>query len=537
MLVIFSVFALALTASLVLTYAVRSLARRWNFVDRPDGLRKMQREPVALGGGVAIYAACFFTLSCLALFHAYGIEQDFWDKLQAYFKLPSYSPPLLNFFQIGNLFAAAGMLCLVGLYDDRFHLRGRTKLLWQFLACAIIVYAPGEGHLVFRQINFFGESIHLGQVGPLITMAWLILSINSFNLIDGVDGLAGTLGVLFSATFGIMSLMMGNVVDGLVAFTLAGAILGFLRYNANPASIYMGDAGSMFIGLVLGTLAIRSSLKGQAVSLYAAPLAVWTIPLLDSLMAVLRRKLTGRSIYATDRGHIHHRMLTHGMTARQTVGLIGGLCLITSLGAVLSLYFQREWLGWAGIFVVLGLLVGSRLFGHVELLLLNSKVMGFGKAMVKWGGVRRVNQSSHQLQGKLQWEEKIWIALVESAERFSITQLKLNLYLPQLHEDFHASWKSAQHDSSQQQWRLHLPLTTSDMVVGTLQVVGTQNPNRAASAQLTEFLDFLEPLEAQLASLLARPTPVAAATRAAALPAPISGGIGSLNFSVANEGG
>jgi len=534
MLLIFTVFALAMAASLVLTSSVRLLARQWNFVDRPDGQRKIQREPVALGGGVAIYAACLVTLAFIVATRSFWN----WAEIQSVFMLPGYIVPSLNFFQISLLFVAAAILCLVGLYDDRFHLRGRTKLLWQILACAIIVYSPGDHALYFRQINFLGEPLQLGQIGPLITMGWLILSINSFNLIDGVDGLAGTLGVLFSATFGIMALMMGNLVDGLVAFTLVGAILGFLRYNANPASIYMGDAGSMFIGLVLGTLAIRSSLKGQAVSLYAAPLAVWTIPLLDSLMAVLRRKLTGRSIYATDRGHIHHRMLTHGLTPRQTVGLIGGLCLITSLGAVLSLYFQREWLGWAGIFIVFGLLVGSRIFGHVELLLLNSKMMGFGRALVKWGGVRRVNQTSQQLQGKLQWEEKVWMALVESTERFGITQMKLNLYLPQLHEDFHASWKSPNEDSAQQQWRLQLPLTTSEMIIGTLHVVGTQNPNRAASAQLTEFLDFLEPLESQLASLLALPSTVPAAARAAAIPAPVQipGGLGTLNLSAVNKG-
>jgi UDP-GlcNAc:undecaprenyl-phosphate GlcNAc-1-phosphate transferase len=202
------------------------------------------------------------------------------------------------------------------------------------------------------------------------------------------------------------------------------------------------------------------------------------------------------------------------------------------------LYFQREWLGWAGIFIVFGLLVGSRIFGHVELLLLNSKMMGFGRALVKWGGVRRVNQSSHQLQGKLQWEEKVWIALVESAERFGITQLKLNLYLPQLHEDFHASWKAPQVDSSQQKWSLQLPLTTSEMIIGTLHVVGIQNPNRSASAQLTEFLDFLEPLESQLASLLALPSAVATNQRAASLPAPvqIQGGLGQLNLSTVNKG-
>jgi UDP-GlcNAc:undecaprenyl-phosphate/decaprenyl-phosphate GlcNAc-1-phosphate transferase len=535
MYLILIVFALAMIASLALTAMVRHLARRWNFVDRPDGKRKIQREPVALGGGIAIFGACCVTMAFIV------VTRSSWDwvQIQAGFMLAKSIAPPLNFFQIGLLMAASAILCLVGLYDDRYHLRGRTKLLWQILACAIIVYTPGINALYFRSINFLGEPISLGQIGPLLTMAWFIVSINSFNLIDGVDGLAGTLGVLFSATFGIMALMMGNLVDGVVAFTLVGSILGFLRYNSNPASIYMGDAGSMFIGLVLGWLAVRSSLKGQAISLYAAPLAVWTIPLLDTLMAILRRKLTGRSIYATDRGHIHHRMLTHGLTPRQTVGLIGGLCLITSLGAVLSLYFQREWLGWAGIFIVFGLLVGSRLFGHVELLLLNSKMMGFGRALVKWGGNRRVMQTSQQLQGKLQWEEKVWIALIESAERFGITQLKLNLYLPQLHEDFHASWKAQHHDNSQQQWRLQLPLTTSEMIIGSLDVVGTQNPNRSASAQLTEFLDFLEPLESQLASLLALPATPAPVIRAVQVSAPVQimTGIGSLSLSSVNKSG
>jgi len=533
MLLIFTVFALALIASLALTASVRYLARLWNFVDRPDGQRKIQREPVALGGGLAIFGACLVALAFI------GATRDFWDwkEIQAIFLLQGYQAPPLNFYQLGLLMISAAVLCGVGLYDDRHHLRGRTKLLWQILACAVIVYWPGNGALFFRHINFLGEPVKLGEIGPLLTMAWLIVSINSFNLIDGVDGLAGTLGVLFSATFGIMALMLGNLVDGVVAFTMVGAILGFLRYNSNPASIYMGDAGSMFIGLVLGWLAVRSTLKGQAVSLYAAPLAVWTIPLLDTLMAVLRRKLTGRSIYATDRGHIHHRMLTHGLTPRQTVSLIGGLCLITSLGAVLSLYFQREWLGWAGILIVFGLLVGSRLFGHVELLLLNSKMMGFGRALVKWGDNRRSNQTSQQLQGKLQWEEKIWIALIESAERFGIKQLKLNLYLPHLHEDFHASWKAPNQDPTQQQWRLQLPLTTSEMIIGTLDVIGIQSPHRAASAQLTEFLDFLEPLESQLASLLALPIGAPAVTRSAHIPAPVSStnGIGALNLSSANK--
>ena len=145
------IFALALATSLAFTYGVRTWARQWSFVDRPDGHRKIQREPVALGGGVAIYAACFVTLTFLAL------TRSSWDwvEIQSVFMLPGYIvPAVLNFYQICLLFIASGILCLVGLYDDRYHLRGRTKLLWQILACAIIVYSPGEGATLFPPDHF-----------------------------------------------------------------------------------------------------------------------------------------------------------------------------------------------------------------------------------------------------------------------------------------------------------------------------------------------------------------------------------------------
>ncbi|MGC4005802.1 MAG: MraY family glycosyltransferase [Pirellulales bacterium] len=499
-------FSIALLASLLLTRGVRTLARSWNFVDCPDGVRKIHAAPIALGGGVAMYGAVAIALTVLAL------TRDTWDweKIQANYLLSDYNAPALNFYQIFVLMIAGGVLCVVGLYDDLFQMRGRTKLALQILASAIIVYFPGEGGLYLHRITLFGETYPLGNLGPLLTMIWLIVSINSFNLIDGVDGLAGTLGTIFCVAFGVMALMMGNTVDGIVAFVLAGAILGFLRYNSNPATIYMGDAGSMFIGLVMGTLAVRSSIKGQAVSIFAAPLAVWAIPILDSSMAVLRRKLTGRSIYATDRGHIHHRLLTRGMSPRQAVAVIGGLSAITSVAAVLSLYFRNEWIGLAGIVIVFGILVATRMFGHVELLLLNSKLVGVGKTLLAWGMPRPSNQSTHRLQGNLQWEQKIWSALVEAAERHGLTNLRLNLYLPKLHEDFHAVWKSSSLvRTTGQDCRTQIPLVVDGVVIGGLEVAGRRHEGLSASEQLTEFVELLlEPLEAELKTLLAVARPV-----------------------------
>ena len=158
----------------------------------------------------------------------------------------------------------------------------------------------------------------------------------------------------------------------------------------------------MFIGLVLGTIALRCSMKQAATLAFAAPLAIWSIPMFDSMAAVLRRKLTGRSIYATDRGHIHHVLLTQGFSAPQAVGLISVLCIVTSTGALASLYYEEEWIGIAAVSLVIGLLIITRVFGHVELLLLNTRLLGFGRfispfASTQKGDVRQTSLKSSGL--------------------------------------------------------------------------------------------------------------------------------------------
>jgi UDP-GlcNAc:undecaprenyl-phosphate GlcNAc-1-phosphate transferase len=233
---------------------------------------------------------------------------------------------------------------------------------------------------------------------------------------------------------------------------------------------------------------------------FAAPLAVWAIPMLDSLAAILRRKLTGRSIYMTDRGHIHHRLLTQGLSTRQAVAMISGLCVITSLGSLAGVYFASEWIGIVTVLFVLGTLITTRLFGHVELMLLNRQLLGIGRSIVSGAG-EKSSQATHRLQGSLQWEEKIWNALVESAERFSLTRIRLNLYLPHLHEDFYATWQRRAAGTAGTAWRMELPLVANGMTVGYLHVTGDQD-SRTASAQLASFLDFIEPLEAQIVELL-----------------------------------
>ena len=193
----------------------------------------------------------------------------------------------------------------------------------------------------------------------------------------------------------------------------------------------------------------------------------------DAAAAIVRRKLTGRSIYATDRGHIHHVLLTRGMSATQAVALITGLCIVTSAGAMISLYFDLEWIGVAVVIAVIGLLAATRVFGHVEFLLVNARLFGFGRhlsplAKSNGAGVRNATLS---IQGSRQWEG-LWGELVESADRFRIVKMQLNLSLPRLHEEFFATWSRDGRHQKELLWDFEIPLVIDEVPVGRMCVSG-----------------------------------------------------------------
>ena len=395
---------------------------------------------------------------------------------------------------LSGLGIAAVLLCLVGLYDDLYNMRGAVKLIWQLLA-AIIIVALGPD-LQISRIGVLRMDVQLGAFGVLLAIFWILAAINSLNLIDGMDGLATSLGFIFSVTIGIMTLMTYQWLEAIIAFAMAGSLLGFLRHNWPPARIYLGDSGSMLIGVVLGTLAIRCEVKDATAIAVAAPAAIFTIPLLDSFAALVRRKLTGRSIYATDRGHIHHRLLTQGLSNRQALFLIAGLCTLTCAGSILSLRHGVYW-GYLSVALVIAVLLGTRIFGHSELMLLNNRLAGFGKMLMPGESPR---SSSVVLQGTLQWEE-VWEALVESADRYQLIKIRLNLYLPQLHEDFFATWQRRSRSRSDRRWTAELPLVVDSSVVGVISVVGVQTQGSVAPT-LIDFCELVLPLEQHLEELL-----------------------------------
>ena len=204
-------------------------------------------------------------------------------------------------------------------------------------------------------------------------MFWLVGAMNAINLLDGIDGLATSLGIILSATIGVLAAMKGNYGVAVIATVMTGSLAGFLPYNLPPARMYLGDAGSMLIGLMVGAMAVRALLKTQGTFLLAAPLAIWAIPMLDSGAAILRRQLTGRSVYATDRGHIHHRLLQTLGSNIKVLMVVSACCLLTSVGAVLSVWFQHDLIAVISCLSVVAMLLITGAFGRAECRLLLSR--------------------------------------------------------------------------------------------------------------------------------------------------------------------
>jgi UDP-GlcNAc:undecaprenyl-phosphate GlcNAc-1-phosphate transferase len=318
-----------------------------------------------------------------------------------------------------------------------------------------------------------------------------------------MDGLATSVGAILSIAIACMAVMTGHYADAMLAAAMAGALLGFLFYSFPPASIFLGDAGSMLIGLVLGALAIRCSLKGPATIALAAPVAIWAIPILDVSMAILRRKLTGRSIYTTDRGHLHHSLQRRGLSTAATVLLIGALCTITAIAALVGVYTKHEALGMGTVAAVVAVLAIGRLFGHQEFVLVLLRVKHLVLSLVPFLQARNgySRELKTRLQGTREWDD-LWSTLIRFAERFDLNAVQLNIHLPAVGEEFHANWKC--HGTTRQdchRWFSEIPLVANDVAVGHLKLSGCCN-NGSSCTWIADLITGLKPFEDDLLVLI-----------------------------------
>lgn len=490
------VFLVACLVSLVLTALLRRLAFRIGLTDLPDGRRKLHEHPVPLGGGVAVFLSLVGVVGALWVVPN-QFRPDLWQKLPG---LPA-------------LLLAGTVIVIVGLIDDCVRLRGRDKLLGQLVAATILMV----GGLLIHGVGIFGYKIELGWFAIPVTLFWLLGAMNALNLLDGIDGLATMLGIILVATVAAIAYMTGRIEVAIVASVFAGSLLGFLRFNFPPATIFLGDSGSMLIGLVVGALAIQGSLKGPGTVLLAAPLAVWTIPIFDSVAAILRRKLTGRSIYTTDRGHLHHRLLNLLGSNRKVLAWLAASCMVTSAAALLSVFLHNDLIALLTCSAIVIIFIATGVFGRVELLLLGSRLRRVGQLLVPpfASGPAKARQTIIRLQGSRQWE-LLWEAFSESAEKLSLSEVHLDVNLPAVEEGYHASWERPRREDLDPCWRLELPLMVANQSIGSLVIVGQCNQESACD-DIQRLLDLIEPFEARLSALSREELPVPTAEDALAV--------------------
>ncbi len=360
--------ALAIASSYTLTAIAKVVARRTGMLDTPDGRRKAHSKPMPLLGGAALFLA-FLTTVCVARWKG-------WEWLIR----DTDSQP-----RVAMLLFSAGLFCLVGLWDDRRAMRPRTKLICQVLASLPFVFWGRS----LESVHIFGTEIELTILGPVFTIFWLVACTNIVNLVDGLDGLAGTIGLIVCVTAAGLSEMQGSIGAMALAWIFAGALFGFLLHNWPPASIYLGDAGSLMIGFVIGALSIESSLKKATGFALAIPLVLVSVPVFDTFMAIVRRKLSGRGIGEADRGHIHHCLQNRGLSRAKSLLVIAALCVAMAAVTLVSAYFQNDLLALGLCLTILGLLIAGRVFGYNETVLFFRYFQALSTLLAGTSGVLR----------------------------------------------------------------------------------------------------------------------------------------------------
>jgi len=301
--ILFIIFV-AGVATLVLTPAVRMLSWRLGLVDKP-GVRKVHTREVPRLGGVAIFAGIAVAIATEWLGETYlG-----WGGT-----LSTADAPVIG------VLAGIGVIFVIGVIDDIATLSPGLKLLGQVLATTIVI-ASGL-RIDFVGNPFGGGLVALGLLSIPVTLVYIVGFTNIINLVDGLDGLAAGVTVIAATTFLVLAVQGNHLEAAVLAAALIGACVGFLRYNFNPASVFMGDSGAMVLGFTLAVVSLLGVMKTVAAIALAVPLIIVGVPVFDTASAIVRRLRHKRPIQEADRGHIHHRLIGRGFDQRQTVLII-----------------------------------------------------------------------------------------------------------------------------------------------------------------------------------------------------------------------
>lgn len=428
-------FVLAFLLSYLSTPLLRRLLTHHGLLDSIFSAGPHQRRPIPRLGGVVIYVALL--LSLLALFIPNNLVTE-----QFRAELPT----------LWLLWGPATLILLLGVADDIWGMNPWAKLAVQLAAALWLVSA---GVNISKLSTPWGAVVSLGAFSIPVTLLWLVGVTNAFNLIDGLDGLAAGVSFLSATAIAATAVMVDDKIVVVMTLALAGALLGFLRHNFSPATIFLGDSGSLFIGFLLAASAVVWQQKSTVAIAVAAPLVAFALPVTDTAVSMLRRYLRGQPLFTSDRQHIHHRLLALGFTPRQAVLVLYGLSAIAALGCILIARGHNFLTAMVLLLFIAACWIGLRRLSYPEF-------MEVGRAF---------NRQIHAARGRLQ-EVAESVRKATNAEELKarletgLAALELDLVEVQLEPKQAAalglpfdSWTArASQDGAGGDWRLSLPL-------------------------------------------------------------------------------
>lgn len=275
-------------------------AKKKGFLDVPKDERRVHKKPIPVGGGIAMV----ISVSILMLYY-----------------LPINKNLILTLI-------ASLIIAISGLYDDKEGLSPKLKFLFQILAAVILIIAGMKIEFFTNPFDSQDALLILNILSIPVTIFWVCGITNTINLIDGLDGLASGVSMICAISMFFITYKMGRYDVSLVCALVAGACLGFLPFNFNPAKIFMGDTGALYLGFMLSYISISGFLKQAAVLMIFVPVLILGVPVFDTAFAMVRRKLSGKSMVEADKGHLHHRLLKMGLNQRQTVVILYSISAI-----------------------------------------------------------------------------------------------------------------------------------------------------------------------------------------------------------------
>ncbi|HEY3278243.1 MAG TPA: MraY family glycosyltransferase [Syntrophorhabdaceae bacterium] len=384
---VIATFFIALLISLIAAPLAGKLGRLIGAVDKPNE-RKMHYGTIPRSGGIAIFVAFWLTMLLCGFLKTQVSELFTWN------------PKMIGFFTGG------GLIFAVGLLDDIYRLGAKVKLLLQIAAATV---AFGSGMQV-DTYYFLGGTIHSFIISYCLTIFWFVLLINAINLTDGLDGLAGGITFFVCIIITVLLVWRGLYLSALLFAALGGSVLGFLRYNFNPASIFMGDGGSYFLGYAIAGLAILSSAKAQTATIVLIPLIAMGVPVFDTILSPVRRFMIGKKLFQPDKSHIHHKLVEMGFSKTKAVLLIYAISVALCLFAVVMVNIQDKRAGLFIIIVGVAALLFTRKLGYFEYLA-SDKVFGWFRDITDVAGISHNRRSFLGLQIEISQSqdlEELW---------------------------------------------------------------------------------------------------------------------------------